>query len=221
MRVFKTTFASNPNVGLYMYCSNKYCLVGSQVPSKQVKKIEEVFGVPVIRMSVAGTPLLGPFLAGNDNCLLVPPVIFDFELNILKQNKIPYKVINTKLTALGNNLVCNNNGAIINDEFEKEAVEEIKKALKVEVKFGRIAGLEIPGSLCVANDQIAVVHDKISNKEIALVEKVLKVSVLPVTIDYNPYIRGGFVLNNSGYLITDTVNTLELTAIDQALNEQG
>ena len=219
MRVLKTNFSGNPNIGLYAYCSNKYCLVSRIVPKRQIPLIEEILGVPVFRMSIAGTSLLGAFLAGNDSCLLVPDIIFDDELRILEQNKIKYKAIHTKFTALGNNIVCNNNGAVVNEEFETGAVEDIKKALNVPVETGTIAGLNIVGSLCAANDSNAVAHHSISKREIEKAESLLKAKILATTIDNNPYVKGGIVLNNSGYLISDSAKTIEITLIDQTLND--
>ncbi|MBW2995270.1 translation initiation factor IF-6, partial [Candidatus Woesearchaeota archaeon] len=219
MKVFKTNFAGNPNIGLYAYCNNQYCLVSRIVPNAQIQKIENVLGVKTIRMSVAGTSLLGAFLAGNDNCLLVPDIVFDDEIRILEDNDIHYKIIHTKLTALGNNICCNNHGVIINEEFEKAAAEDIKSALNVPVIPGKIAGLDITGSLCVANDKNAITHNKISKKEREKAESLLKARILAVTVDNNPYVKGGIVLNNNGYLISDIAKTIEITLIDQTLNE--
>jgi len=219
MRVFKTNFSGNPNIGLYAFCNNNYCLVSRVVPIRQIKKIEQVLGVPVIRMSVAGTSLLGVFLSGNDNCLLVPDLIFDDEIKILENNNINYRIIHTKLTALGNNICCNNNGAVINEEFEKTAIQDIKDSLNVQVKVSKVAGLDIAGSLCVANSKVAIAHKKISKKEKEKVEKLLNAKVLAATIDDNPFIKGGIVLNDNGYLISDSAKTIEISLIDQTLNE--
>jgi translation initiation factor 6 len=219
MRVFKTNLRGNPNIGLYAFCNNNYCLVSRVVPASQTKKIEEVLGVQCIRMSVAGTSLIGAFVTGNDNCLLVPDLIFDDELRILEDNNIQYKIIHTKLTALGNNIACNNNGAVINKDFEPETIKQIKEALNVPVKKCKIAGLDIIGSMCVANDKKAIVHNKISKKEREQVESLLNAEILAITIDNNPFVKGGIVLNNNGYLISDSAKTIEITVIDQTLNE--
>ena len=219
MRVFKTNLAGNPNVGLFVYCNNRYCLLSRVVPKRQISHIQEILGVPVIRMSAVGTSLIGAFFAGNDSCLLVPDIIFDDEIKILEENNINYKIIHTKLTALGNNIACNNNGAIINEEFEEAAVKDIKEALNTPVAKAKIAGLNIVGSLCVANDEKAIVHEEISKKEREKVEKLLNAKILAATVDGNPFVKGGIALNNYGYLISESAKTIEVTLIDQTLNE--
>lgn len=216
MRVFRTSFSQNPNIGLYVYCNNTYCLAGRIVPENQLKQIEEVLNVPVIRMSAAGTSLLGVFFAGNDSCLLVPELVFEDELKVLEKNSIKYQVVRTKLTALGNNIACNNNGAIINDEFED--VAQIK-ALKVPVQKSVIAGLNIPGALCAANDSAAICHKGITKNETEKAESLLKARVLAATINNSPFIKSGLVMNNHGYLISDNAKMLEISLIDQILNE--
>ena len=100
--------------------------------------------VPVHRVTLAGTSLVGVFTAGNSNCLLLPPICFEEELEALDKLGIKYEVIQTKLTAIGNNILANDNGALINPDFEASAVKQIKEALKVPVKEATIGGYQ-PG----------------------------------------------------------------------------
>src|SRR3989338_10042705 len=96
--VLIASFNSNPNVGLYGYANDKYCLIGREVPEKLHKKIEEVLNVKTLVMTIAGTSLLGVFLSGNNKMLLVPSIAFPQELELLDKHKIKYKVIETKFT---------------------------------------------------------------------------------------------------------------------------
>jgi len=219
MRVLKTNFYDSPNIGMYCYCCNSYCLVPHGVIEKYGKEISEVLNVPVYEISVAGTPLIGVFLAGNDNCLLVPEIMFKYERAVLEKNNIKYEVIKTKNTALGNNICANNNGAIIGHDFEPAAVKKISEALGVPVKKATIGGMDIVGSVCVANDRTAIAHNNITDKEKAAAESLLKAKILPVTIDSNPHVRAGIIVNNSGYLVTENIKTKEIILIDQTLNE--
>jgi translation initiation factor 6 (eIF-6) len=76
------TFDGNPNIGLYLFATNDYCLAPESTSDKLLHKIEKVLDVPVIKLNIAGTPLLGVFLSGNSEQLLVPSIIFDKEKEI-------------------------------------------------------------------------------------------------------------------------------------------
>ncbi|MBW3012033.1 translation initiation factor IF-6 [Candidatus Woesearchaeota archaeon] len=219
MRVLKTNFDDNPNIGLYCYANNQYCLLPHTLVEKYSKQISEVLGVPVYGISIAGTSLIGAFVTGNDNCLIVPDLIFKYEKALLDKYGIKYKVIKTKNTALGNNICCNNSGAMISHDFEKQAVDDIHEALGVPIKKAEIAALEIVGSVCVVNNKAGLVHPGITEKELQKAESLLNIRLLQTTIDNNPYVRAGIVLNDLGYLISYGIKTGELALIDQTLNE--
>ena len=88
-----TDVHSNPNIGLYCYATDKYCIIGSDVPDNLSVKIGDTLQVPVIRMSVANSSLVGVFLAGNSKMLLVPEIIRPNELKVLDAAKIKYTIL--------------------------------------------------------------------------------------------------------------------------------
>src|SRR3989344_6944995 len=100
MHGITTNYQGNPNMGVFCYANDKYCLVPLGFEEHLKKKFEEILKVPVHEMRAAGTSLLGVFFAGNDDCLLVPEIMFDSELAELKRLGINHKVIKTELTAL-------------------------------------------------------------------------------------------------------------------------
>ena len=147
--VIVVNFNSNPNVGLYGYATDKYCLIGTEVPDNLIDDISEVLDVPVIKMNIAGTSLIGVFLSGNKNCLLVPKIAFENELAILDKHKIKYRLLDTKLTCLGNNMICNDKGCLVSSEYGEKEIKIIRDALKVDVVKTQIAELNTLGSLAV------------------------------------------------------------------------
>ncbi|MEM3127171.1 MAG: translation initiation factor IF-6, partial [Candidatus Woesearchaeota archaeon] len=211
MNVIKANVYGNPNIGLYGFANNKYCLLGKEVPKKVAKDTSEILGVPVHQLNICGTSMVGIFLAGNDNCLLVPELAFEKELHQLDRLKIKYKVIKTKLTALGNNILCNNKGCLVNPDFSADTKKEIRKALNVPLKPGKIASLETVGSLGAANDMGAIVHNYISKGELHYIEELLKVKVSPLTLNLgNPYIRSAIIVNNAGFAAGEKSSGVEI-----------
>ncbi len=216
--VLVTNFNSNPNVGLYCYATDKYCLVGTEVPENLHSEIEEVLGVPIIQLSIAGTSLLGVFLSGNKNCLLVPNIAFDTELAILNKNKIKYVLVDTKLTCLGNNIICNDKGCIVSSEYTDKEIKLFEKSLKVTVAKAKIAELNTLGSLAVHTKKGILCHHEILEHEAELLKKILKVEVFTGTVNMGvPFIGSGIVCNNKGFIIGDASGGPETVNADEAL----
>jgi len=220
--ILVTNYNSNPNVGLYGFATDKYCLLGTEVPEELDKEISEVLDVPIIRMNIAGTSLLGVFLNGNKNCLLVPKIAFENELKILDKHKIKYKLIETKITCLGNNIICNDKGCVVSNEYGEKEIKVFKDALKVDIVKAEIAELNTLGSLAVHTKKGLLCHHEILEHEAELLKKVLKVEVFTGTINMGvPFIGSGILCNNKGFIIGDASGGPEIVNADEALGFIG
>ncbi|MCK4670794.1 MAG: translation initiation factor IF-6 [Nanoarchaeota archaeon] len=221
MKAFKTNIDGNPNIGLFAFCNDKICLVGNRFTKPQIRKMEDVLGVHVEQISVAGTDLIGAFVAGNNKCILVPDLIFPEELEKLMKIKEIYgnafdvKVIGTKLTALGNNILANDSGCLVNPDFPATQKKLIRQALGVKVVPGMIAEHNVVGSLGVAVNTGACVHEDVCPEEQGIIEKLLNVPVVSGTINRNPYVRSGVIVNSNGYVVGDQSKGDELLLFEE------
>jgi len=217
MHVDRLDFNGNINIGLNGYCNNEYCLVSKDISENSIELLEKVLKVPVHQISIAGTSLIGVFLAGNKNKLLVPNIAFESELKALDELKIKYEVIDTKYTALGNNVLCNDEGAIVNSEIEEKARKQIEKALQVNIITGEIASLEIVGALCAHNSTKGLIHRDALDKEIELVEKTLKLELDIGTLNFgSPYINSAILVNDNGFVCGTATTGTEMQNADYA-----
>ena len=134
-------FNKNSNIGLYVFVTNEFALVGREVHNKELKELRRILEVPMHTISIAGTSLVGFFLAGNEDLVLVPSITFDHELEKLKKLKINYSVFESDFTCLGNNISLTKHGALVNPEFPDKEVKLLEKTLKVPVKI--TSGIDI------------------------------------------------------------------------------
>ena len=74
MHILKTNFNGNPNVGLFGFATDEYCLLGKEIKKYVAKEIEKVLKVPVHQITLAGTSLIGAFAVGNSKILLSLPM---------------------------------------------------------------------------------------------------------------------------------------------------
>lgn len=218
MHVTKANINGNPNVGLFGFSTREYVLISEKLKTKQKELFEEVLGLPIKKVRIAGTTMTGVFLAGNKNAILIPSIIFDTEKKVLEELKINFKIIKSDITCFGNSIACNDDGAIISTEFSDEEAELISKTLKVPVEKLDIAGLNNPGALIVIKGNNAIVHKDASSEEIKTIEKVLKVNCHPATVNLGgPHLHAGIINSDHGFIIGDLSGGPEILNIDEAL----
>ena len=219
MHVAKLNINGNPNIGLYGYCADKICILGERLTKNAEKEVREALQAELHHLTIAGTPMPGVFLAGNSNALLVPGIAFDNEVKALKKLKLPVTVFDTHLTCLGNNLIANGHGCLVNPEFSDAEIVWIEKTLKVPVKRVQIAGLDTPGACLVLNGKYGVIHRDAEPHEIAMVKDTLKLESLePASVSLgSPYLKSGVLNNNEGFVVSETSGGPEIVHLEQSL----
>ncbi|MBI5391342.1 translation initiation factor IF-6 [Candidatus Woesearchaeota archaeon] len=218
MHLAKLTIQGNPNVGLYAYANNRYCIVGPGIPEKTMKEIKEALDAEIIVTTICGTSLVGIFLAGNKHGLLIPSIAFPYEIETLKKHGIPCTVLPTRLTALGNNILVNDHGALVNKDFSKQDIEQITQVLNVPVKKGEIASMSNVGSLAAVNNKGCLIHRDVLAFEKEMVEELLKVPCMEGTINLGvSHIHSGIICNDHGLIVGDQCGGPEIVNADEAL----
>jgi translation initiation factor 6 len=218
MKLYKTNLSGNPNVGLYAFCTDSYCLLAPEFTAAQVKIIEKVLNVPVYQLRLSRTSLLGALVTGNSKALLVPSIVFEEDRAVLERLKLPYTIVPSRLTALGNNILCNDVGALVNPEYSANIKKLIRQTLQTALHPGTIADTDVPGSCAVHNKQGAVLHAFASEKDINEVEALLQLKTVPATVNFgNPYVHSGLFANSYGMVIGDKSTAIEIENIYEAL----
>ena len=218
MHFIKTSFNGNPNIGLYAYATDEYCLIGEHIQKEKLHLIEKVLKVPIHQLSMCGTSLIGVFCAGNKNTLLVPELAFDNELKHLDHLGIKYKVLTTRHTALGNNIVANENGCLVSTEFSADNKKRIRQSLGVPLRPGKIASQPTVGSAAILSKRGCLVHRDITDAELKYAENILGVKCHPATVNMgNPHVKSGLIMNSNGFIIGSLSGSPEIMFIEEVL----
>lgn len=216
--VITANFQGNPNIGLFCFATNKYCLVPHSTTKHLRDEFHKILKVPVYELRAAGTDLLGVFLSGNDDILLVPEIMFDSELKELKRLGIKYAVVESELTALGNNLLFTENGIIANPTFDEHALKSIEKNTGLKVKVGKINELEIVGSLCKSNTVGFIVSPDIREFELKFLKTLTKQKITKGTLNFgSPNVSSAFIANKHGFIVGEASGGPEIVNLDEAL----
>lgn len=209
---------SNPNIGMYGLATDSYCLLGRGFTHEFKEELKKVLKVPVIEVNLCGTPLVGVFAAANSHCLLLPSIIFDSEEHVIKKAGIKYTKLDTALTAMGNNIIVNDNYCLVNPNFTDNEIESMKKAFEVKVERLEIEENETVGSLAALNRNGCVISNEIEDSEIAKIGKKLKLECMSSTINISsPYIRSGILCNSNGMVVSRMSGGPEIMYAEQAL----
>jgi len=220
-------FENSNDIGVFAKLTSKYCLVsiGASENFYSVFEADLEPNIPVIHCSVAGTRIIGRVTCGNKNGLLLPSNITDTELKHIR-NSVPedikVKVVEEKLSALGNCIACNDYVAIVHSDIDKESEEVISDVLGVECFKTTIAGNALVGTYMVMNNKGGLVHPLTSVQELDELVNLLEIPLCAGTVNRgSDVIAAGLLVNDwAAFCGLDTTST-EISVIENIfkLNE--
>jgi len=217
MKLSKADFHGDPNVGLYGFVTDRFAVI----PDNNMDF--STFNVPVIHSTAAQTDLVGLFMCGNSNGIIIPRIITEREekqiTSDIKKIKKDINILklDTKETCLGNLILCNDNAAIISPALKKYA-KKISSCLKVPVVAGKLLDLEIVGSLCVATNRGFLLSINGTDEEFKFLKKNLKVTGDIGTVNFSgTFVKSGILANSHGALIGKLTTGPEIARIEEAL----
>jgi len=210
-------YGGNPNLGVFSVANEGLAIISPDASPEYVKDAEEALGVTSILTTVAGSFVVGSLVAMNSSCAVVSGLAEEAEIDIISSKTDVY-VLHSKYNAAGNNILVNDNGAIVNPNIDQENIDALEKALGVECVRSVIAGMDTVGSACKATNKGAVCHPNTTDDEMALIGKVLKVDVKRTTLNHGSRLLGPCLIANSkGALVGDLTTPIEMGKLEDAL----
>lgn len=214
----RVNLAGNPNLGVYIAVTDKVALAPPNLGDKMVGVVEESLQVPVIKTPISGSSLAGALAVGNSRGFLVSRYAFNTEVNAIKEFGLEVERIPDRLTAVGNIILANDHGAMVNPLLSDEAVDVVSETLDVEVVRGSIANFKITGSVAVATNKGAMVHPSATSDELDFLEKTMNVPVDVGTVNQGMKLVGaGTVANSNGVLVGEKTTGPEMARIEESL----
>lgn len=216
----------NPNVGLYGFANDKVCFVGIDISEKQAQDLENVLKVPVHRLSIYRSGLVGAFVAGNNNCILLPSSIEDNELalitSIIEQLGMSHHVLTTDYNALGNNLIANDHACIISPVLVPFK-DEIAAALRVKhIEINPLEYIPTIGSLVSLGSRGCLASAFANPEQAEWMSKLFGVPVTRGTINLgSPFVGAGIIVNKNGFIFGERTGGPEAVAAEEALGFLG
>jgi len=210
----------SPNIGVFSLATDKFAIVPVNTQRNKVERIKRFLNVNIILVNIGASLLTGVLVAANSHGILLPHFAHEEDIKVLKSalNDINIKIIASKKNALGNLMLTNDYGAVVDPRSTREFVKAVKDILDVEGVPGEIAGLPYVGSLAVATNKGILAHPMLKDDERKTLEAVLKVPVDVGTINFGiPWVRSGLIANSFGAVVGSFTTGPELMMISRAL----
>lgn len=219
MGTWRGQYDGNPFVGLYAKCSEKLCLIPRGAPEKFIKGAQ-VLGVPLVPASVDGSPYVGLYLAMNSNGIVAPPFLSRAEKKELEATGLAVGVLrDSRFCAVGNNIACNDKGALVSPDLHHKDAELIKETLGVEVRYGAVAGYKTPGSCIAVSNKGWLAHNRISPQEAEMLSALFGCEGANGTVNMGtPFVGLGAIANSKGAIIGESSSGFEESRVTQALD---
>ena len=204
----------DPNVGIFSFANEQLAILPAGVTQKKLDVYQQSLGVNAFGIGIADSRLVGIYVVGNSNAVLVPYITTKEELKLLKKTGAHIVVLKEKRTALGNVVLCNDYGAVLDPRLKQPTVAAIDKALKVPHTTATIGGLPQIGSLATASNNGVLANPIIKESEKRQISETLGVPVETGTVNSGiPYPRAGLVVNSKGAVVGSLTLGSELIAV--------
>ena len=209
----------NPNVGVYVRATSRHLFVPPGITALNVKDLEEALGFPAIEATIGGSPLVGSLVAANRNGAVVADFATDDEMAVFEKAGLTVlRLEQSRLNAAGNNVLCNDHGAIVHPDLPAKSVKSVADALAVPVERASIAGLPTVGTAAAATNRGVLAHPLASDAELAFLKKALHAHARIGTVNHGHGLVGaGLAANQNGVAAGSRTTGIELGRIDEAL----
>ena len=205
----------NPYIGVFCAASEDLLLLDPATPKPAARSIGEALEVRAIPTKVAGSTVIGSLVAMNSNGILTSAFIEESEVEAIGTPVYP---LPHRLSAVGNNVLCNDRGAIVHPGYDDDTVQLISEALGVPATRGTIAGVKTVGAVAVATNKGVLCHPHAKPAEMELVRDRLGVPVAITTANYGSALVGAcMVANSKGAVVGSKTTPIELGRIEEGL----
>src|SRR5947208_15320597 len=102
MPVILSDIFGDPNVGIFSFANDKIAILPAGISHKKISSFHDVLGVDPCSVGIAESRLVGIYVTGNSNALLVPYIITDDELKQLRSTGEHIQIVRTTPTAVDN-----------------------------------------------------------------------------------------------------------------------
>jgi translation initiation factor 6 (eIF-6) len=208
---------NNPNIGLYICLNDKFCLAPKNLREDIYNKIEKIVGVPLYKISVKNTQLLGVYLSYNNSNLVAPFDIEDFEKKelekITKKHKMNLVLLDSNLNAYGNCITLTDKNFIVPNNFSRSDIKKLKKELDLKDIVINSKDFSNIGAVLKFYDGKLLAGQDINEEEFKVLEK--QITGVGTINKGSSQLTSGILVNKNCLILGSDSSTIEITNISE------
>jgi len=213
-----SSYNGSPYLGVYCVASERHSLLPLDASDEFVSELEGILQVQAVRCNISSSHVVGSLAVLNSYGTVVSGFIEADELARIPKD-MNVHLLTDKHNAAGNNILVNDNGAIVDPSISKNNLSLITDALGVECVQATIAGMDTVGAICKATNNGVVCHPATTDEDLELLRQVLKVDAFRSTLNHGTATVGScLVANSKGALVGDISTPIELGRLEDALH---
>ncbi len=203
-------------IGAYSFCNDDICLVPTGCKEETIKIIKDELNVSIHSCLINDSFLIGSFCKGNENGLITSNTMESKKIEKITSKKTI--CLNSKLNAIGNNILINDTSCLVHPDFSDRAIKKIEDILKVDVLRGTIGGIKTVGMAGFVTNKGLLVNSKIESHEFEKLERLFNIKPSICSVNKGSYMVGSAILfNTNGCLIGKDTTGYELGKISDGL----
>jgi translation initiation factor 6 len=211
-------FNENPNIGVYCRANDSVIFLQKQLLKKTKKLISQALDVKIVEIDISESTIIGSLLVINSKGAVVTDFADKKVVKAIKKEGLDVFLIKDVINAAGNDILCNDHGALIHPDIRDYSMKKIGEVLDVPVFRGTIAGLKTVGMAAVVTNKGLLCHPKVTDSEKKTLEDIFNVEVMIGTVNHGfPMIGSGLTANSKGAIIGKQTTGIEMGRIEEAL----
>ena len=211
-------FNENPNLGVYCRANDNVAFVQKGLTKKIKKKIVDALDVKLVELNVADASIIGSLLTFNSKGAVITDFVDDKSVKVIEKQGLNVCIISDKLNAAGNDILVNDNGALVHPDMKDKSLKMVGEVFDVPAYKGTIGSLKTVGMAAVVTNKGLLCHPKVTEEEKKVLRDVFDVDIMIGTVNHGvPLIGSGLVANSKGAIIGNLTTGIEMGRIEEAL----
>jgi translation initiation factor 6 len=210
-------------VGAYVAASEKFVFCYRGIERRMKELISQTLSAEPVELTIADSHLIGIFARANSNGIVLSNLTTDDELSYLRSLGLDLKmgVVESRLNAIGNNILANDKIALINSEYSSEEVRSIEDILDVEAMKAQPGGFKTVGANNILTNEGFVLNNRSTENEKQTLDSACGFqSVLSTANTGSLAIGLASAANSNGIVIGEATTGYELNRILESLEKR-
>ncbi len=214
----KISFFESEFIGLYCRAWDDMVIVPVNLDDKSRDALREVLGVEVHQSRMDPSGMYGVFSVMNSHGIIIGGNAGKRDLDFDPGDRRVLFLKDT-INAVGNDIVANDHGAMVHEDFSNKNVKLIEDTLGVETVKGRMGSFLTVGSGSIATNKGMIVNPEVSDEDMEVIKDIFKVPVSAGTANFgSPMVGASLIANTKGILVGEKTTAIEIGSIDDVLS---